>query len=415
MAWLDKILTRQRMLMYPAALFVATIAAYLFVAARSHNLIEPSGKIIGHDFLAFYMAGEMVRHGQIEKLYQPAAQTAWQKEFMAPIHPGWQGTCLYLNPPHYAWAMSWISRLGYGKALAIWWVFSLACFAAAAVIWRRWLAREDWILTVVLAVAMPAWFQTLAGGQNTFVTLLVLTGFCALLLIGRDFWAGLVLALLAFKFQFLLVPAAVLLIKCRWRAIGGLVLGGGLTLAFTALVLGPQSITHYVQFGSSLGELMQAQGFDVYKQHSWHGFFALLGKGWLPVAAVRALTGIAVVICLGLLWRLGRGRWPTDPSVLSLKLAGLILVTLMTSPHLFHYDMLLVVLPAILCLRAARTRTELAGYMPAVQVILVAGFIWLGIGGLISGIVHVQASPLLMALWVYMTPPAGNNEPVPSV
>jgi len=413
-AWLDKVLTRQRMLMYPAALLVATLAAYLLVAARSDNLIEPSGKIIGHDFLAFYMAGEMAAEGQVEPLYQPAAQTAWQQAFMAPINPKWQGTCLYLNPPHYAWLMSWISWLGYGGALAVWWVFSLACFAATAAIWRRWLDREDWVLAVILAVSMPAWFQSLAGGQNTFVTLMVLSGFCACLLNRWDLRAGLVLSLLAFKFQFLLIPAAVLLVKGRWRAIGGLALGGGLTLILTVVVLGPESISQYVGFGSSLGELMRTEGFDVYKQHSWHGFFALAGSGWLRASAVRVLTGAAALGCLWLLWRIWKGPRSREPGIPELQLAGLMLVTLMASPHLFHYDMLLSALPAVLWLRAFRERPELSRQMAGVRIVLVAGFAWLAVGGLISGAAHVQASPVLMAVWTYLTAAAVGRAGLPT-
>ena len=69
-------------------------------------------------------------------------------------------------------------------------------------------------------------------------SLLFLTGFCALLMKGRDFPAGLILAMQAFKPHLLLLPAALLLIKGRWKALGGLVLGGLLILGFTLLTVG---------------------------------------------------------------------------------------------------------------------------------------------------------------------------------
>ena len=109
----------------------------------------------------------------------------------------------------------------------------------------------------MLVVCTPSWFQALGGGQNTFFSLLILTGFCALLMKGRDGWAGLVLSLLAYKFYLIAVPALVLLGKRRWSAVGGLVLGGLLTLALTAATLGPGVIADYVQYAPSQARLME--------------------------------------------------------------------------------------------------------------------------------------------------------------
>ena len=79
------------------------------------------------------------------------------------------------------------------------------------------------------------------------------------------------LSLLAFKFYLIAVPGLVLLAKRRWPAVGGLALGALLTLALTAVALGPGAIADYVQYAPSQARLMEVDGFPIHKQHCWHG------------------------------------------------------------------------------------------------------------------------------------------------
>ncbi|UCG16851.1 MAG: DUF2029 domain-containing protein [Phycisphaerales bacterium] len=396
---ISRMLTPDRIRRYPLLLLAVTVTMYLVGVARSDRWIEPNGRIIGRDYLAFYMAGDMAGRGHIDRLYDPSAQTAYQKRFMRDINPQWTGTCLYLNPPHYAWALSFPAALGYGPSLILWWVASIGCFVATVWLWRRWGSPVRAGAAILLAVCMPAWFWALAGGQNSFFSLLILTVFCTLLIAGRDAWAGLALSLLAFKFQLLLVPAGLLLFKRRWRALSGLGVGGVLTLALTVAVFGWHSIADYVALATQLGRLMQVEGFDVWKQHSWHGFFALLGQGWMPAGSVRMLVAAASVLSLVLLGRVWRGAWSSDSPRFALQLSALMMATLLTSPHLFHYDMLIATLPAMLWLRASGDR-DVTVASAGFKVLVAAGFVWLAMSGVVADAVHVQLSPFLMLAWL---------------
>ncbi len=80
-------------------------------------------------------------------------------------------------------------------------------------------------------------------------------------------------------------------------------------------------------------------------------------------------------------------------------LSALMVGVITTSPHMFHYDMLLVVLPAILWLRAARD-PAIAATTAAVKPILALGFIWLAVAGPVAAVTHVQLSPILMLVWL---------------
>ena len=403
---LGTFINRKRARQYSALLFAITICMYAAALLRSSHWIEADGQVVGRDYLAFYMAGAMVSQGGTDELYDFAAQQTWQQEMMAPINPNWSGTCLYLNPPHFAWLLSAIARFGYGASLILWWVLSLAAFAATVAIWSRWLPREHRGIALLLAICMPAWFWALAGGQNSFFSLLIMTAFAALLLGRRDFAAGLVLSLMAFKFQFLVVPCIWLVLTRRRRALVGLAVGGVATIAVTASVMGTESLQQYVRFSMSLGQLLQIDGFDVHNQHCWYGMFTLAGGGVLSQTVVRAVTLLATVTSLALMALIcGRSRDCVQPqrasrSIALLQLSALFWVALLVSPHLFHYDMLLAVLPAVLWFAAVVRLGDEASQLHFNALMLIL-FVWLVLSPLVAEQVRLQLSPLIVTgcLW----------------
>ena len=391
----------ERVANYAVALLLVTLAAYSATRLASGTLAGPNGSIIGRDYFAFYIAGQMVNTGHVENLYNLGAQQHTQDAFMATVNPAWKSVCLYLNPPHYAYAMSLISRLGYAPSLFAWWSFSLVAFAITAIYWQSWIKTDAARVAILLAVCMPAWFQAFAGGQNSFFSLLILTVFAHLLIKKRDLTAGFVLALLAYKFQLILLPAALLLYKRRWHALLGLAAGGTVTLAFTVFVLGADVLGDYIYLASNLGHLMQQQGFDVHKQHSWYGFFELALGHIASAGFIRTMATLAAVGTLVLLARIWRGPWHAGAVRFSIQLAALFVATIITSPHLFHYDMVLVILPAMLWLRAARD-ASMAELLVPTRLIVAGLFIWLATAGALAGILHVQLTPVLLSAWLLL-------------
>ena len=69
----------------------------------------------------------------------------------------------------------------------------------------------------------------------------------------------------------------------------------------------------------------------------------------------------------------------------------------MPSPHLFHYEMLILALPAVLWLQASLD-DRIAGATREVKPILAAGFLWLVLAGPIANTWPLQLSPVLMLL-----------------
>ena len=52
-------LTRDRIRRYPLIRFGVTVGLYLTGLARSRGWVEPNGQIVGRDYLAFYMVGDI--------------------------------------------------------------------------------------------------------------------------------------------------------------------------------------------------------------------------------------------------------------------------------------------------------------------------------------------------------------------
>ena len=75
--------------------------------------------------------------------------------------------------------------------------------------------------------------------------------------------------------------------------------------------------------------------------------------------------------------------------------AALMVATLLTSPHLFHYDMVIVTLPAVLWFATPGDRDD-----PGLKIVLALGFVWLAFSSLVADVVHLQLTPLLLLAWL---------------
>lgn len=394
--------------------FLVLAIPYALSLARSTSPFDRNGDLLGYDFFAFYFAGTMVNAERADALYDWTAQRNLQRALVHEWDPAIQTyVCPYLNPPHYAWLMSWFTPLDYAAALALWWTLGLAAFLCTLAIWRRWLPADIWPSAAVLAIGLPAWFQTFAGGQNTFFTVLILSAACHLLLRRRNLLAGVALSLLAYKFQLLAVPALFLAYMKCWRALAGLALGLLTTVGFTLAYFGPEVLVAYFRFASELPGLMQTSGFYAAKQHSWYGFVEQLSDRAWPATSIRLLAALLSILSVAAMLvyvrRSGQAMTAADPGArcaLARALSVMLVATVLASPHLFQYDLLLLA-PAAVLWRSAdsqgsvgkpscgtdRLRWHFAATIAAVM-------LWSSFASRGIECTGVQLTPLLLAAWL---------------
>jgi alpha-1,2-mannosyltransferase len=338
-SWLDE----ERVTGYARIFATLYLVMAVVWIVLSPNLIDPNGKPLGTDFMNVWSAGKLALAGEpgaaydYARHYEVQAQALPYAEGQEAVYFGWP------YPPHFLLAAAALALLPYGAALAAWMAVTLPVYLAAVrgiIPYRRWL---------LFALAFPAVFVNLGHGQNGFLSVGLL-GLGLLSLERRPILAGIFFGLLTYKPQLgLLLPLA-LLAGRHWSAF--------LTATITTLVT---ALLSYVVFGVE----------------AWHAFFGSFEltrtyvleqgpTGWQKLqsafAAVRMLgasieTAYAVqaVVSLGVgaavLW-----IWH-HPMGMPLKGAALATGTLLVTPYVLDYDLMLLALPlAWLTVEGLRTR-----------------------------------------------------------
>jgi len=194
----------------------------------------------------------------------------------------------------------------------------------------------------VWTLAFPPVFAAVSFGQNATLSLVLLAATYVLLARGRDASAGAVLGLLLYKPQLVAVVAAALLLDRRWRAVGGCALAAAVLGAAT-LSLSPAAALAYVHLGPTLVTMTARHGFPTWNMHSLPAFLLLL----LPSHPQAArLLGAAASLAVLAWMRRTQPAWTGES--LRRWYAVAIVATVLASPHLFVYDLSLLVLPALL-------------------------------------------------------------------
>ncbi len=190
--------------------------------------------MLGHDFLAFYYGGNCARTGHYEQLYDlPATREFEFKTGHAAGLSLGKSFGPWWNPPFAAWMFAPLSALPYLTALHVWWTIGLISLAISIYLMCRMLdgGWKTKLLVPLLICPMMPCFQAFCHGQNTYVSLLLLTITVTLWRAGRSVLAGLVCGLMFYKPQLGALVAVVLVLSQGRRAMLGVCLTG------TALVL----------------------------------------------------------------------------------------------------------------------------------------------------------------------------------
>ncbi len=199
---------------------------------------------------------------------------------------------------------------------------------------------------------LPTLFWIMYAQSSAFSLALLTTAFVCLRR-GRDLPAGLVLGCLAYKPQLALALGCVLLVKGRGRALLGAAASvcGWVALSIAA---SPEATLAYLELSPELADLMRREGYPIWGLSSFYGFGVLLFDGLWPAATVPVASALsaAALLALTLVWR--RVEWLPGSEGWDLMMAGTLAWGLLVSPHLYHYDLMLLLLPLLVV--AARLR-----------------------------------------------------------
>jgi Glycosyltransferase family 87 len=355
----------------PAPLFNACFvllvinASYFPAAYFSHWWIyDPNGLGIPTDFVNVWAAGRLVLDGH------PAHAYDWdiQKQVeLALLGQDFIGYFAWHYPPPFLFVASMLAQFPYSVAFIGWVSVSFLPYLA---VMRAIVGRP---FGLMLAAAFPMVFNNTLVGQNGFLTAALIGGTLCLLPV-RPVLAGVCLGLLTYKPQYGLLFPIVLIAASQW------------TVFFTAgLVAAAMVFASWLAFGTESWQAffhwmpMFSQAFLTEGKATWwklQSIFSLVrylgGTEYLAWIFQWVLTA-SVAVVLALMWR-SRVSYP-------LKAAALAAGTLLTTPYLFMYDMMVLAVPVAFLVRIG-LRTGFRPYeLPALgcALALIVSFIFLGV------------------------------------
>jgi alpha-1,2-mannosyltransferase len=350
--------------------------------ALSDGLIDRNGKPLGTDFSSFYAAGSLVLDGRAADVYNMAAHYAREQQIFGLSTPyyGW------LYPPIFLLLATPLALMPYLVALAVWQVSSLALYLSviggivAKMRMRGMAVGPVWL---PIAAGFPAVFINLGHGQNGFLSA-GLFGAALLALPARPILSGVLFGLLAYKPQLALVTPIVLLAAGQWRT----VIAAGVTVmalvGLTGLLFGGDLWLAFIASTETSRKLLLEQG-DVgfEKLQSVFAAVRMTGGGVALAYAVQGAVSAAVLCGTAWAWR--------SACDFDLKAALLVVATLLASPHVLDYDLVMLALAIAYAVSAGA-----AGGFRAFEISLLAAA-WI-VPLLSRGIAQATGIPLGLAV-----------------
>lgn len=305
------------------------------------------------DFSVSYIGSRMIFLGLGPKLYDLGEQQKLKKQLLPNAEP-----LIYEHPPFEAFLMSPLGALSYKTAYLVWGFINVVMWLALLYVLRPYapVPRDDLGYLMLWLLFAPLWIA-LFEGQSSILVLLLYSLTYIQLRSGRDFRAGAIFGLALFKFQFAIPFALILLMQGKWRFMKGF-LATGIGLGILSFVaVGGRGIIGYIHllagivahpdnasFGSAIG-MATVQGFV----HPLLG--SLLGR-----AAVSSIVAvISISLFLWTAWRWKKAGPLADQRTFDLMFAATVVVSLVTSLHMFTYDLSPLLLAMLL----------VVGYCPA--------------------------------------------------
>jgi len=325
-------LTAARLRAYSViVLAIGTMAIITWIALSPH-LIDPNGKPIGTDFSSFYAAGSLVREGRAGDAYNMAVHYAREQQIFGVSTPyyGW------LYPPFFLMIAVLLALMPYAIALAVWQVATLALYLVViGAIVREAIKQHNhgsvaWVLP---ALAFPAVFINLGHGQNGFLTA-GLFGAALLALPRRPLVAGLLFGLLAYKPQFALVIPVALLAGRELRAFAAATATVSALVILSTVLFGIDIWPAFAASTETSRTLLLEQG-DVgfEKLQSVFATIRMWGGSVTTAYVMQTLISLAGIGVVGWTWH-SRAHYAH-------KAALLVMATLLASPHVLDYDLML--------------------------------------------------------------------------
>jgi arabinofuranan 3-O-arabinosyltransferase len=339
-------------------------AAFFPAAFFSHWWIyDPNGLGIPTDFVNVWAAGRLVLEGH------PALAYDWdiQKQIeVAQLGQDFIGHFAWHYPPPFLFVAALLAQFPYAVAFIGWILVSLVPYLAMM---RAIVGRTFGLL---LALAIPMAFNNTLVGQNGFLTAALIGG-TLYLMPARPVLSGICLGLLSYKPQYGLLFPLVLIAASQWTVFVTAAVVA-VAMAFASwLAFGTESWQAFFHWMPMFSQAFLTEGkAPWWKLQSIFSMVRYLGGTEQLAWAFQWVMTATVAVVLTLMWR--------SRISYSLKAAALATGTLLITPYLFMYDMMVLAVPVALLVRIGLKSGFRPYELPALgcAAALVVCFIFLG-------------------------------------
>lgn len=315
-------------------LFVINVSFFPAAYFSHWWIYDPEGLGIPTDFINVWAAGRLALEGH------PAQ--AWDWDIQRPIEVAqlgqdFLGYFAWHYPPPFLFVASLLARLPYGAAFMGWVFISLIPYL---VVMRAIVGRPfGWML----ALAAPMVLNNALVGQNGFFTAALIGGTLYLMPV-RPVLAGICLGLLSYKPQYGLLFPLVLIAASQWTVFFSAAAVTVLMAVVSWLAFGTESWQAFFHWMPMFSQAFLTEGKAAWwKLQSLFSLVRFLGGTEQLAWIFQWVLTATVAVMLAVMWR-SRVSY-------SLKAAALATGTLLITPYLFMYDMMVLAIPVAFLVR----------------------------------------------------------------
>lgn len=295
------------------------------------------------DFVLYHSAARIIADGKGSQLYDLNLQKSYQKEnrLAPPNRP-----LPFNHLPHELLVLLPLAGFPFVTAHIIWAVVNLILLVVLLFRLAPFITALSKPLMVLMFLAFYPTLQNFKMGQDSLLTVYLLTEIFIHLKQRREAWAGCLIALGLYKPQFFLPMAALLFCQLRWRAVAGFLGATAVLAGISILMVGWAGILDLVDLWlpmANRGNVVWPE-LMINLRGLLHMLLGLVDAG----AATNILTTVISPLLFVATLRRWQGADADHGDGLELRYALAVVMTALVSFHLYSYDSLLLALPLVL-------------------------------------------------------------------
>jgi alpha-1,2-mannosyltransferase len=321
-------LTSQRLIFYSGILLLVYLIAAIGQLYGAQHLVFASGRSVGGDFVDPYAASIAALEGAPASVYDLHRQHLREAAITDGKDTGVLG---FHYPPTFLLLVLPFAMLPY---VVCWVVFEVVTLGGYLTVIRR---IAPVTAGVWLALTFPAVIINFMCGQNGFLTTALIGG-GLLLLDRRPLLAGVLFGLIAYKPQFAILIPVALMVARRWRALTATAITTILFAAVSLAVFGAPVWRAFIGSTAFTRRVVLEQGaINFTTLQSIFGAVRMWGGGIAAAYIFQGVVALYAAAAVIWVWRNGRP--------FALKAAALVVGSVMVSPYVLQYDLVLLALP----------------------------------------------------------------------